>query len=286
MRFGWIDFESDEQIAKTLLGQVETWAKEKRLDAVHGPLGFTDFDNAGMLIEGFDQLGTFATIYNYPYYPLFMEKAGYSKDVDWVEYKIKVPDAEPEKLERITAIVERKLDLNVVKVRKIKDILPYTKDIFGLLNSAYSGLYGMVPLTEKQIHYYTRKYLSFIRTGFMSLVTDKKGELVAFGITMPSLSLALQKTKGSLYPFGFVHMLRAFRKNKFADICLVAVRKDFQGRGVNGLIMHELTRLYIKNGIEYAEANPELEQNKKVQSIWEHYEAIQHKRRRCYIKYL
>jgi GNAT superfamily N-acetyltransferase len=286
MRFGWIDFENDEQIAKNLLAQVEIWAKENGLDAVHGPLGFTNFDNAGMLTEGFDQLGTFATIYNYSYYPLLMEKAGYGKDVDWVEYKIKVPEAEPEKLEKITAIVERKLGLNVAKARKIKDVLFYTKDIFCLLNSTYSDLYGMVPLTEKQVQYYTKKYLSFIRTDFVALVTDRKGELVAFGITMPSLSLALQKAKGSLYPFGFIHLSKALRKNKAADLYLVAVRKDFQGKGVNGLLMHELNRSYIKNKIEYAESNPELEQNKKVQSIWERYEAIQHKRRRCYIKYL
>ena len=286
MRFGWIDFEEDEKITKALLGQVEMWANEKGMTAVHGPLGFTNFDYAGLLIKGFNQLGTFATIYNHPYCPLFIERAGYSKDVDWVEYKIKLPDVVPEKLEKIAAIVQKRYQLHVVRLRTTKDLLSYAKDIFRLINSAYADLYGMVTMTEKQIEYNTRKYLSFIRPDFVSLVLDKNDELAAFGITMPSLSLALQKAKGSLYPVGFIHILKAFRKNNFADLCLVAVRKDLQGKGVNAILMSELTKSYIKNGIEFAESNPELEENTKVQSIWEYYDTVQHKRRRCYIKYL
>ena len=286
MRFGWMDFEEDEEIAKALLDQVEIWAKEKGMTAVHGPIGFTNFDYAGLLIEGFDQLGTFATIYNYPYYPLFIQRAGYSKDVDWVEYKIKVPEVLPEKLVKIASIVEKRYHLSVVNARATKDILPYAKDIFSLINSAYSGLYGMVAQNEKQIEYNTKKYLSFIRADFVSLVLDKNGELAAIGITMPSLSLALQKAKGKLYPFGFIHILKAFKINNLVDLCLVAVRKDLQGKGVNALLMNELNRSYIKSGVEYAESNPELELNTKVQSIWEYYDAVQHKRRRCYIKQL
>ena len=286
IRFGWIDFEQEEEIAKKLLTQVEIWAKEKGMNAVHGPIGFTNFDYAGLLIEGFDQLGTFATIYNYPYYPLFIERAGYQKDVDWVEYKIKLPAVLPEKLEKIAAIVQKRHQFCVVKMATTKDILSYSKDIFRLINSAYSGLYGMVALSEKQIEYSTRKFLSVIRPDFVSLVLDKNNELAAFGITMPSLSLALQKAKGGLYPFGFIHILKALKKNNLGDLCLVAVRKDLQGKGVNAILMNELTKSYIKNGIEYAESNPELEENTKVQSIWEYYDTIQHKRRRCYIKYL
>ena len=286
MRFGWMDFEDDEEITKTLLNQVEIWAKEKGLMAVHGPLGFTNFDYAGFLTEGFDQLGTFATIYNYPYYPKFMEKAGYSKDADWLEYKIKLPETMPEKLEKIAAIVQKRYRLSVVKATTTNEIILYANDIFRLINSAYCGLYGMVALNEKQIGYNTKKYLSFIRPDFVSLVLDKNGELAALGITMPSLSHALQKASGKLYPFGFIHLLKAFKKNNLADLALVAVRKDLQGKGVNAILMNELTRLYIKNGIQYAESNPELEENTKVQSIWEYYDAVQHKRRRCYIKYL
>lgn len=286
MRFGWIDFEEDEQVAKALIEQVENWAREKGMTAVHGPLGFTDLDHEGMLVQGFDQLGTLAAIYNYPYYPGLIEKLGYAKDADWVEYKITVPRTVPERLTKAAGIVERRLDLRLVNARKAKDILPYAKSIFDLINEAYSGLFGVVPLTEKQIQYYTKQYFSFIRTDFVPLIVDTNNQLVAFAITMPSLSIALQKAKGSLFPFGFAHILKALKKNTLADLYLVAVKKEFQGKGVNAILMHELTKSYLKNGILYAESNPELELNKKVQSIWEYYDAVQHKRRRCYIKHL
>lgn len=286
MRFGWMDFEADEAIAKALLNQVEMWAAEKGMDAVHGPLGFTNFDYAGLLIEGFDQLGTFATLYNYPYYADFVENAGYSKDVDWVEYKIKLPKTIPEKLEKIAGIVQKRYGFRVLEATTKADVMLYAKDIFRLINNAYAGLYGMVEMNDKQIDYNINKYLSFIRPDFVSLVLDKNGELAAFGITMPSLSLALQKANGSLYPFGFLHLLKAFKKNTLADLCLVAVRKDLQGKGANALLMLQMNRSYIRNNIAYAESNPELEQNTKVQSLWEYFDAVQHKRRRCYIKFL
>jgi hypothetical protein len=256
------------------------------MKAVHGPIGFTNFDYAGVLVRGFDQPGTFTTSYNYPYYPLHIEKAGYQKDIDWVEYKIKLPAVVPEKLSKMASIVERRNKLTIIRATKTKQVMPYAKDIFRLLNSAYADLYGVVELNERQIENNIKKYLSFIRADFVSLVADKNNELVAFGIAMPSLSKALQKAKGHLYPFGFIHLLKAFRKNNLADLCLVAIRKDMQGKGVNAILMNELTNSFIKNGIQYAESNPELEHNTKVQSMWEYYEADQHKRRRCYIKHL
>ena len=286
LRFGWIDFEEDEEIAKALITEVENWAKEKGMTAVHGPMGFTDLDHEGMLVQGFDQLGTLATIYNYPYYPAFLEKLGYTKDADWVEFKITLPKTVPENLAKIASIVERRCGLHIVQARKAKDILPYAKDIFELINSAYSDLYGVVPLTEKQIQYYTKQYFSFIRTDFVPLVVNKEGKLVAFGITMPSLSLALQKARGSLFPFGFYYILKALKKNNLADLYLVAVDRAYQGKGVNAILMHELAKTYLKNGILHAESNPELELNTKVQSFWEYFESVQHKRRRCYIKQL
>lgn len=286
LRFGWIDFENDPAILHGLMEKVEGWAKDKGMVAVHGPLGFTDLDHEGMLVEGFDQLGTLATIYNYPYYPDLLEKEGYAKDTDWVEYKITLPDAVPEKMEKIANIVRKRQGLTVVQAKKPKQILPYAKELFELVNSAYSELYGVVPLTEKQIAYYTKQYFGFIRTDFVSLIIDKEGKLAAFGITMPSLSKALQKAGGSLFPFGFYHILKAINKNDLGDLYLVAVRKDLQGKGVNAMLMYELTKNYIKNGIKYAESNPELETNKAVQSLWEYYTAVQHKRRRCYIKYI
>jgi GNAT superfamily N-acetyltransferase len=286
MRFGWIDFEEDSAIAAALIGEVEKWAREKDMKAVHGPMGFTDLDHEGMLVEGFDRLGTLATIYNHPYYPVFMEQLGYSKDADWVEYLVKVPETISDKMEKMAGVVERRLGLQVLKAKSAKEILPYAPAIFALINEAYAELYGVVPLTEKQIQYYTKQYFSFIRPDFVPLILNKEGKLVAFGVTMPSLSDALQKAKGSLLPFGFVHILKALKKNKIADLYLVAVSKDLQGKGVNALLMHELNKAYIRNGIRYAETNPELELNTKVQSIWEHFDAEQHKRRRAFIKHL
>ena len=286
VRFGWFDFIDDQEVVNALIGQVENWAKELGMSAVHGPLGFTDLDHEGMLVEGFDQLGTLATIYNHPYYPTLLANAGYVKDVDWLEYKITLPKVVPEKLEKIALLVQKRYDLSVIHAKKAKDILPYATQLFQLINSAYSDLYGVVPLTEKQISYYTKQYFSFIRPDFVSLVTNKEGKLVGFGITMPSLSLALQKAKGNLLPFGLFHLIKAIKKNNLGDLYLVAVDKDLQGKGVNAIIMYELTKSYIKAGIEYAESNPELETNRHVQAMWQYYDVQQHKRRRCFIKQL
>ena len=286
MRFGWFDFEEDKEIVQALLWEVENWAKQKELVAVHGPLGFTDLDHEGMLVEGYDQLGTMATLYNYPYYPPLLESSGYTKDVDWLEYKIKLPQVMSANLEKIAFMIQRRLELTVVKVKKGNDILPYADALFQLINSTYSDLYGVVPLTEKQITYYTKQYFPFIRPDFVSLITDKVGRLVAFGITMPSLSKALQKANGRLFPFGFIHLLRAIKKNTLGDLYLVAVDKALQGKGVNAILMYEITKAYMKYGIQYAESNPELETNKHVQSIWQYYDVQQHKRRRCFIKHL
>jgi len=286
IRFGWLDFEQDEKVAKALIEKVEDWGRKLNMEAVHGPLGFTDLDHEGMLVEGFDKPGTLGALYNYPYYPQLLEKAGYSKDADWVEHCIKVPRVMDAKLEKIASAVERRLQLKVLKFTSSKQLLPYAPAIFELINSAYSHLYGVVPLTEKQIGYYTKQYFSFIRTDYISLVADKEGKLAAFGITMPSLTRALQKSKGRLFPFGFLHLLKALRKNNRAEMLLVAVRTDLQGKGVNSLLMREILKSYIRNGIAYVETNHQLENNKKVQAMWDYFDATLHKRRRCYIKYL
>jgi len=286
VRFGWFDFEEDETIARALLQQVEQWAEEQGMDAVHGPMGFTNFDPAGLLVEGFDQLATLATLYNYPYYPDYLEKAGYQKEVDWVEYKISVPKILPPKIEQLASIVKRRNKLSVINPQPVNNIKHYAPAIFELINTCYNRLHGMVPLTESQIQYYTRRYLSFIRKDFISLVADQQGRLIAFGITMPSLSFALQKANGTLFPLGIFHVLKALRKNNMAELCLVAIHPDFQGKGVNALIMEEINKAYIRNKITVAESNPELEANTLVQSLWSNYDSCQHKRRRCYIKYL
>ncbi len=286
LRFGWIDFIEDIEVARALLTTVENWAKEKNLTAVHGPLGFTDLDYEGMLVDGFEERGTMATIYNFPYYPKMLDALGYAKDVDWVEYRVNVPAKTSDKIHKIAELVKKRYQLHVVKFKKAKDLLPYSKQIFQLINETYSDLYGVVELTDKQIDYYTKMYFSMIKTEFIILIADKNNKLVGVGITMPSLSKALQKAKGSLFPFGFIHLLKALKKNNEADMLLVGIDKAYQGKGVNALVLQQTNEAFNRNGIVIAESNPELEVNTKVQSIWDDFDARQHKRRRCFIKQL
>lgn len=285
-RFGWIDFIDDEDVSKALIEAVEKWAKEKGMEAVHGPLGFTDLDYEGMLVEGFEELGTIATIYNYPYYPKHLEKYGYTKDIDWIEFEVKIPPEIIEKIDRIAAISLKKNNLRVLKVKKSKDLLPYAKDMFKVLEEAFKDLYGVVPLSEKQVDLYIKQYFGFIRPDYISIILDSSDRVAAFGITMPSLSKALQKAKGKLFPFGFLHLLKAMKNNSAIDLYLIGVRPDLQGKGVNSIIFNELHKIFIKNNVLTAETNVELETNYKVQAQWKHFTHRQHKRRRCYIKYL
>lgn len=286
IRFGWFDFEDDVRIAKALVETVEDWGRSLDMEAIHGPLGFTDLDPEGMLVDGFDQRGTIAAPHNPSYYPKLLERNGYTKHTDWLEYRLKLPAVMDERLAKLSAVVERRLGMRVVKLKKTKDVLPYVPAIFNLINETYDDLYGVVPLTDKQIQYYTKQYFSFIRPEFVSLVVDKEGKLAAFAITMPSLSKALQKAGGKLFPFGFLHLLQALRKNDTVDMLLIGVRKDLQGKGVNALIMHHTLQAYIDAGITVAEASHQLEDNRLVQAMWESFDARAHKRRRCYIKHL
>jgi len=285
-RFGWIDFIDDEDVSKALIETVEKWAKDKDMEAVHGPLGFTDLDYEGMLIEGFEELGTMATIYNYPYYHKHPEKYGYKKDIDWIEFEVKAPQEVPEKIDRIANIALKRNNLRVLKVKKSKDLLPYAKDMFKVLDETFKDLYGVVPLSEKQVDLYIKQYFGFIRPDYISIILDSNDRVAAFGITMPSLSKALQKAKGRLFPVGFIHLLMAMKNNKQIDLYLIGVRPDLQGKGVNSIIFNELNKIFINKNIVSTETNPELETNLKVQAQWKHFTHRQHKRRRCYIKQL
>jgi ribosomal protein S18 acetylase RimI-like enzyme len=283
-RFGWVDFEDDPEAARALFEAAESWARGQGMDGIHGPLGFTDMDHEGMLVEGFEELGTLAAIYNHPYYPRLVESLGYSKDVDWVEFEVKVPERIPEKAERVERIVLQKLGLRVLEARSAKQMLPYAREMFQVLNAAFANIYAFVPLDDRQIDMYTKQYFSFIRPDYTKLILDAQGRVAAFVIGMPSLSRALQRARGRLLPLGFVHLLAAMRKPKMLDLYLGAVRPDLQGRGADALLMTEMARSAIKNGIVTAETNIELEDNVRVQSHWKYFEARQHKRRRCYIK--
>ncbi len=285
MRIGWIDFIDDPRVSEALMLRVENWAKETGMTAVHGPLGFTDLDREGMLVEGFNELSTLATIYNHPYYPQHMEKLGYTKDTDWVEYEFSVPPEPNETIARIADISMRRCKLKILELHHKKELLPYAKELFKLLDDEYKHLYGTVPLTEKQIEAYVNQYFGFVTPDFVPMIMDQNNRMVAFGIIMPSLSLALQKAKGQLFPFGFIHLLRALKKNDRADLYLVAVRSEYQGKGVNAILMNKMHGVFNRLGIKKIESNPELETNQNVQGQWKHYEKRQHKRRRVFIKH-
>ena len=287
VRFGWIDFIDDTEVSDALLKTVEAWGKERGATEIVGPLGFTDFDAEGMLVEGFDQLSTMSTIYNYPYYPEHMVKHGYEKDADWVEFKIYIPDAIPDKHKRISEIIMRKYGLKIVKCTSTKDINKYGQAIFDLMNEAYSQLYGYSALSPKQIKQYIKMFLPILDLRMVTLVVDSEDQVIAAGISMPSLSEALQKGKGRLLPFGWYHLLKVIFLKKYPkvlDLLLVAVKPEYQNKGVNALLFYDLIPVYQKIGFEYAESNPELELNDKVQAQWEYFKTEQHKRRRCFKK--
>ncbi len=284
IRFGWIDFIDDIEVSKALLKTVEDWGKENKMDAIHGPLGFTDMDLEGMLVEGFDELGTQATIYNYPYYPEHLEKLGYVKDADWVQHEIKIPDSIPERVKRITDMVQKKYELRILDAKKPKDILPYAKKMFNTLNEAFSHLYGYVALTDKQIEKYTKDYFSMIDTRYVCFVLNKEDDVVGFGISVLSLSKALQKAKGKLFPFGFIHILKDLKKNDTVDLLLQGVKPDYIKKGVAAIFYNKLMQAYIDTGVKTAITSHILEDNKNSHQMFNAYETRQHLRRRIYIK--
>ncbi len=285
-RFGWIDFIDDSKVSSLLLSTVEKWAIEKGMDRLHGPLGFTDMDGEGMLIEGFNEVSTLGSIYNYPYYRNQIEKLGYQKDIDWIEFSVKILRNTPEKIARIADIALQRNKLHIPVFKKSKEMLPYARDIFYLINETYKDLYGFVELTDRQIDFYVKQYFSFIRTEYVPIVLDEHNKLAAFGITMPSLTKALQKINGKVFPFGFISILWEMRKSRTLDLYLTAVRTDLQNKGVNAVLIDQINKVCIKNKISFVETNRELETNEKIQSQWKLYDARQHKRRRCYTKKL
>ena len=287
VRFGWIDFIDDIEVSRSLLDSVKAWGKERGMNEIEGPLGFTDMDPEGMLIEGFDQLSTMATIYNHPYYPEHMVKLGFGKAADWVEWKIYIPDAIPDKHKRISDIIQRKYNLHIRKYTDKKEVIKtgVGRKIFELINEAYEPLFGFSKMTDRQIDDYVNQYIPVIDLRMVTVVENEDNELIAVGISMPSLSEALQKAKGKLFPFGWYHLLKAlkWKHPKVLDLLLVGVRPDYQSKGVNALLFTDLIPIYQEMGFEYAESNPELEVNEKVQSQWQYFKTEQHKRRRCFV---
>lgn len=282
VRFGWIDFIDDIEVSAALLNAVEEFGKAHGMTQIVGPLGFTDFDPEGMLVEGFDRVSTMALIYNYPYYPEHMKKLGYYKETGWVEYRITIPDALPEQHVRLAELVKKRYNLKVRKmtVRQIKKE-NYGRKLFKLINETYCVLYGYSLLSEKQIDQYVDTYLSLVDAKMLTFVEDADGDLIGAGISIPSLAEPLQKCNGEIFPFGWWYLLKTMfiKKPDTLDLLLIGVRPDYQNRGVNSLVFVDLFENYRKLGFKYAETNANLETNVKVQAMWDPFEKELHKRR-------
>ncbi|MDR6923055.1 MULTISPECIES: GTP cyclohydrolase [Chryseobacterium] len=284
VRFGWIDFIDDREVSKALIQKAIDYAKENNINKIEGPMGFTNLDKAGMLTMGFDKLATMIGIYNHEYYPKHLEDLGLTKEKEWVEYEMNFPKTLPEKVEKFSGLIAQKYKLKVLNFKSKQEILPFVEPMFKLLDETYKHLSTYTPISEEQIQTYKEKYFPFIDKNYVICVVDENNELVSFAITMPSYSKALQKAKGKLLPFGWWHLLQAGKKNDRANFYLIGIHPDYQRRGVTAIIFKEIFVRFTSMGIAFAETNPELEENKSVQLLWQDYNPVNHKRRRTYSK--
>ena len=289
VRFGFVEFIDDKDVSAALLKAVERWGRERGMDCIQGPMGIFDFDKEGMLVEDFDRIGSMVTIYNPPYYSEHLEALGYEKEVDWVQVSNEVPKDVPDKYARVAELSNEMFGLRSRKLTRA-DISRrgYGRKVFDLLNVSYSPLFGYTELSDRQIDTYLKRYLPLLDLRMLSVVENEKGELVGVAITMPSLSQALRKSKGRLWPLGWFYLLRAlkWRREEKAEMFLVAVRPDYQGLGVNALFFNDLIPVYNRLGFRYAETGPQLEDNVKELSQWKPLHPTFTKRRRCYKKIL
>lgn len=282
VRFGWLDFVDDTEVSRALIQKAVDYAREKNIGKIEGPMGFTNLDKAGMLTFGFDKLATMIGLYNFPYYPEHLEKLGLIKEKEWVEYEIIFPEKLPEKIIKFNQLISEKYHLNVLRFKNKKEILPLVEPMFKLLDETYKNLSTYTPITDEQIKTYKEKYFGFIDKDFIICIENDQHELISFAITMPSYSKALQKANGKLFPFGWYHFLQAGKKNDRANFYLIGIHPDYQRRGVTSIIFKEIYDVFKKKGVQYLETNPELEENKNIQLLWQDYNPVNHKRRRTY----
>lgn len=283
VRFGWIDYIDDRSVSEALINKVIEFGKERGMERIVGPLGFTDFDPEGMLVEGFDQMCTMVLIYNYPYYPEHLEALGFTKEADWLEYKLFIPEKVPERIEKLARIVPAKSGVRIRKVTK-REIRKegMGHKIFQLVNETYGDLYNYTPLPEKLIDKYVDSYLGVVDLKYVTLVEDERKNVLAFGISMPSITQALKKCGGRLFPFGWFHILKSLyiKHEEGVELLLVGVKAEYRNKGLLAMIYNDLIPLYIKGGFKYGESNAELETNIQVQSPWDNFKYEQKKRRR------
>lgn len=282
-RFECID---DNEVASLLFRTAEQFALDNGMEGTHGPLGFSNLDHQAVLVEGFEELPSVASEYHLPYYQTLFEKNGYTKQTDWIEFKLKVLEQIPEKALRINEIIKKKYNLTVRSFHSTAEMKPYSLKIFHLLNAAFSELFSFVPMPDEVLQFYIDKYITILNPAFVKVVEDKDGEVIGFIISLPSLSEAMQKAGGNVFPFGWWHIRKALKKPKVADLLLTGVHPDWQAQGVSALLITELQQIMINHGVEWVETTGMIESNEKAINHWKNYEHVQHKRKRCYIKML
>lgn len=283
LRFTLYDVIDDFEVTKAMFDYIIKWGKEQGMTEINGPLGFTDIDKQDMLIEGYDKIGMSITNYNYPYYNEHMEKLGLVKDVDHVEYLIHVPEKLDARVERVQNALLNRFNFKLLKFNDKKKILPYIYQAFDIYNEAFNRLHGTVLLTERQIKNLIGQFIGLIDLDYVPIVVDKDDNVVGFAVLAPSLAKALQKNKGKLFPFGWYPMLKALKKNDTLEMYMIAIKPEYQGYGLNAILMHDITKVAIAKGVKYAETGPELEENYQVRSQWENYKSELIRKRRCYI---
>ena len=288
VRFGWFDAIDDQNVTKLLIDRVIAFGNEHQLSFIEGPVGFSNLDKAGLLIEGFEEKNTMITLYNEPYYERHFEALGFTIQAKWVEYEIKISDFEtsPEKVKRFSSVIMERYQLKLLDFKKRGDILPYVDQMFTLLGETYNNLQTFVPIQEYQVQHYKDKYLKFINPDFIKCIVDQNERLIAFAITMPSFASALQKINGKINFFNSFHLLKAMWFNNKASFYLIGVHPDFQNKGITAIIFNEMQKLFNKRKITIVETNPELEENAAIQKLWKNYENRQHKKRATFTKKL
>ena len=285
-RFGWFDFIEDQDVARELLIRVESWLRDQGAESVEGPMGFTNLDKVGWLVEGFEEMPTIATLYNHAYYIDFIRNLGYSTEAKYIEFEFDVPKSIPDRIKKMQDVIKKRYKVETVKLKSKKQTLKYAYKVFNLLNETHKDLHGFIPFSENQIDDYVKKYIHLIKRDFLSLIVNKQDDLLGFAITMPSFSRAFQKMKGKLWPFGILQIRKAIKKNDYADLYLIGIADSMRNKGLNALIFSEIIENMGKHGVKKVDSNPELVENKNVQQLWKGYSYRQHKKRETFSKKL
>ena len=282
MRFGWFDVINDIEVSKVLLEKVKEIGLKNKLEYIEGPVGFNNLDKTGVLVDGFDHIGTMITWYNHPYYKEHLEALGFIKEKEYLENKFKFKNVDAVYFDRVSRVIKKRFNLKALDFTKTKDILPYVDEMFEVFDKSYAKLSTFVPISETQIAFFKKKYISFINPEYIKFVVDEHHKVVAFAIVMPSFSEALQKSKGKLFPLGLFHLLKARKHSKDVTFYLIGVHPKYQNKGVHAIIFDQYTKTFTPLGIENCIRTPELEDNEAIQKLWENFSPETHKRRRTY----